>query len=197
MIECPYNVICCRLESRLVRSLQAHSLRQQASLFIFRWVYFLSKANMKNRIKIRDSMLPWLKRVTKISAHTIKGHTILYDVYYQLANNWRDERFSKWKSLVCDDFSFLLSPVVTCCDFISIHGLIAKMQLLNKLLSFGLKLGILWLKTTETTQLKLEITFLTVKTCCKQWWVNTFINLSYSIALTACFSARMAFDFKS
>ena len=29
VIDCPYNVIFCRLESCLVRSLQAHSLRQQ------------------------------------------------------------------------------------------------------------------------------------------------------------------------
>ena len=54
----------------------------KASLILFRWVYFLSKANVENRIKIRDSMLTWLKSVTNFRSHA-KGHTILYDVYYQ------------------------------------------------------------------------------------------------------------------
>ena len=65
---------------------------------------------------------------------------------------------------------------------------------------FGIKLWILWLKPTQQ---KLEITFLAVKTCYKQWWVilscKTFllvwqpsasrlicINFPHSIALTAC-----------
>ena len=54
-------------------------------------------------------MLTWLKRVTDFRWHA-KGHTILCDVYYQPTNDWSDERFSKSKSLVCDEFLFLLPP---------------------------------------------------------------------------------------
>ena len=50
-----------------------------------------------------------------------------------------------------------------------IRGRIAGTQLLKKrTFVVGLKAWILWLKKT---QLKLEITFLAVKTCYKQWWV--------------------------
>ena len=110
----------------------------KGSMLLFRWVYFLSKVNVKNRIKIRDSMLTWRKRVTDFRSHA-KGHTILCDVYYQPTNDWSDERFSKSKSLVCDEFLFLLPPdwsknsCNSCFDALglSIHGRI-RTQLLSK-----------------------------------------------------------------
>ena len=81
-----------------------------------------------------------------------------------------------------DRSSCFYRTAVTCCDLISFHGRIA--QLLNKRLLFGLKLWILWLKTT---QLMLEVTFLTVETCLyKQWWVilscGTFLLVSQTYA---------------
>ena len=54
-------------------------------------------------------MLTWLKRVIDFRSHA-KGHTILCDVYYQPANDWSDERFSKSKSLLCDEFSIFWPP---------------------------------------------------------------------------------------
>ena len=91
---------------QVLQAIKETEISNKASLFLFlfRWVYFLSKANVKNRTKIRDSMLTWLKRVTAFRSHA-KGHAILYDVYYPLANDWSDERFSKSKSLVCGDQS--------------------------------------------------------------------------------------------
>ena len=60
----------------------------------------------------------------------------------------------------------LVTLASTCCDFISIHGRI-RTQLLSK------RTFVFWLKiiyfVTKTTQKKLEITFLAVKTCYKQW----------------------------
>ena len=131
------------------------------------------------------------------------------------------------KSLVCGEFSFLsvsrlkYKTLVTLASkgpqwrvvtlSRSTAGLLGCSCWTNVRLSFGLKVWILWLKTT---QLKLEITFLAVKTCYKRWWVilscKTFvlvwqpsasrlicINFPYSIALTACFGVRMVFDFQS
>ena len=93
---------------QVLQAIKEIKISNKASLFLilFRWVYFLSKANVKNRTKIRDSMLTWLKRVTAFRSHA-KGHAILCDVYYLLTNGWSDERFSKSKSLVCGEFSFL------------------------------------------------------------------------------------------
>ena len=58
-------------------------------------------------------MLTRLKGVTDFRSHA-KGHEVLCDVYYLLP--------------------------VTCCDFISIHGRIARTQLLNK------RTFVVWLK---------------------------------------------------
>ena len=161
-------------------------------------------------------MLTWLKRVTDFRSHA-KGHEILCDVYYLLTNDWSDERFSKVTSLRWIFIPFCLPPatkgpqwrVVTLSR--STAGLLGRSCWTNVRLSFGLKVWILWLKTT---QLKLEITFLAVKTCYKRWWVilscKTFVlvwqpsasclicmNFPYSIALTACFGVRMVLDFQS
>ena len=46
MIECPYNVIFCRLESCLVRSLQARSLRQQLLLLLLKFMISLLASNI-------------------------------------------------------------------------------------------------------------------------------------------------------
>ena len=94
---------------QVLQAIKEIKISNKASLFLilFRWVYFLSKANVKNCTKIRDSMLTWLKRVTAFQSHA-KGHAILCDVYYLLTNGWSDERFSKSKSLVCVNSS--LSP---------------------------------------------------------------------------------------
>ena len=158
-----------------------------------------------------------------LSVWSLSGHTPKVMRYYLLTNDWSGERFSKSKSLVCGEFSSLFVSwmkltlaskgpqwrVVTL--FWSTAGLLGRSCWTNVRLSFGLKVWILWLKTT---QLKLEITFLAIKTCFKRWWVilscKTFglvwqpsasrlicINFPYSIALTACFGVRMVFDFQS
>ena len=142
----------------------------KGSMFLFRWVYFLSKVNVKNRIKIRDSMLTWRKRVTDFRSHA-KGHTILCDVYYQPTNDWSDERFSKSKSFLSSPDWSKNSKIVTLASkwpqwrVVTLFRFTAgfwRSCWADLRFSFGFKLWILWIKTTQE---KLEITFLTVKTC--------------------------------
>ena len=63
---------------QVLKAIKETEISNKASLFLFlfRWVYFLSKANVKNRTKIRDRMPTWLKRVTAFRSHA-KGHAIL------------------------------------------------------------------------------------------------------------------------
>ena len=83
-----------------------YQIKQACFYFDFDDSISCRKQRWKIGLKIRDSKLAWLKRVTDFRSHA-KGHTILCDVYYLLTNDWTDERFSKSKSLVCDEFSFL------------------------------------------------------------------------------------------
>ena len=94
-------------------------------------------------------------------------------------------RFSKSKSLVCDEFqSFgLLTEVKTLVTLaskgpqwrvVTLFRFTAGFWLscwVNVRLSFG-PFGLkLWILRLKSTQQKLKITFLTVKVCYEQWWV--------------------------
>ena len=154
---------------------------------------------MKNRIKIRDSMLTWLKRVTDFRSHA-KGHTILCDVYYQPTNEWSDERFSKSTSLVCDELSIFWPPdwskisctscfqrtAVTCCDFISIHGRILAQSLSKRMFVFWT----FWLKimdfVTQTAAKEVGNNFPCRKNVLQAMVSNPFMeNISFSLT-TVC-----------
>ena len=179
---CASHVRC--LGNKLCRLLNKLKISNKASLFLslFRRVYFLSKANVKNRSKIRDGMLTWLMRVTDFRSHTKGHHAILCDVYYLLTNDWSDENFSKSTSLVCGEFSVL---------FVS-----------RLWLHFDPRPDSSNAASDATCVCRLAQKY---ETCYKRWGVilscKTLLlvwQLSASrLISTACFGVRMVFDFQS
>ena len=98
---------------QVLQAMKKLKISNKASLFLFlfRWVYFLSKENVKSWQNPNVTV----RRVTDFRSHA-KGHAILCDVYYLLTNDWSDERFSKVTSLRWIFIPFCFLPEINSCN---------------------------------------------------------------------------------